>query len=305
MSRPCKHKCVNGDKCSRNTLDEHQLCSKHKRYKMYDHLKTNQVKKPIEKKHNLKKEWVSDKDINKPQNKVEKGGGEKHEKKVEKGGVKKVREIVIETVVDDDDGQSNNKSRKLLTQPTDDLNKLYDPVEEEFEKILEECIFPKEPRDRGEEDVKEKVTKKVSADKESAEEDEEDEESIQAKKLAALKLKNQIIASHLLKTGYFTLIKVGENFHESLSGLAVDLQKDKNVNEVLEELASEYMEELGISEMSPEMRLMLLTGVAIGNKFATFSSAQSSSSSSFSSSSSSSSCQVNVSSTLMDEIDRE
>lgn len=269
---------------------------------MYDHLKTNQVKKPTEKKHNLKKEWVSDKDINKPQNKVEKGGseksgGEKAEKKVEKGGVKKVREIVIETVVDE------KESRKLLTQPTDDLNKLYDPVEEEFEKILEECMDEQEPRDRGEEDVKEKVTKKVSADKESAEEGEEDEESIQAKKLAALKLKNQIIASHLLKTGYFTLIKVGENFHESLSGLAVDLQKDKNINEVLEELASEYMEELGISEMSPEMRLMLLTGVAIGNKFATFSSAQSSSSSSFSSSSSS--CQVNVSSTLMDEIDRE
>lgn len=304
----CKHKSVNGDRCSRKTLDEHQLCSKHKRYKMYDHLKTKTTKKPIDiqkkKPTPLKKDWVSDKDINKPPKGVkEVKGGREIGVKEKENIVKKVRQIVIETTVDDD-SRENKNPRKKLTQPVDENTwigvdgDLSDPVEEEFEKLLEECIEDQEGEgevESGRAESGKKATKKVSVDKESND-NVEDEESIQEKKLAALKLKNQVIASHLLKTGYFTLVKVSENFHESLSGLALDLQRDKNVNEVLDELANEYMEELGITEMSPEMRLMLLTGVAIGNKLMASKAV---------SSSSSSSCQVNVPSTLMEEIDGE
>lgn len=113
------------------------------------------------------------------------------------------------------------------------------------------------------------------------------------KKLEKIKLKNAMMTSHIIKVAYFATISISENFSESLQGLSQELKNDALVNECLEELGEIYTDELGLSQMSPEYRLMLLTGVAIAGKFMSTSIKEKSTKS------------ISVSQSVLDELDKE
>jgi len=76
------------------------------------------------------------------------------------------------------------------------------------------------------------------------------------------KRENDVLSKNFLKMGYITCVSLIESSSpKNMGGLTMMCDRDKNIQQCLEELTEEYGDMLGLADMDPATRLAICTGM--------------------------------------------
>lgn len=155
-----------------------------------------------------------------------------------------------------------------------DLNDT-DNVDDAFENIMDETqVIDERKRDK---DVE--VLEYEGSDNDQASEYDEfnsgeqsqgyESDSSETKVVKKKKSKVSKVANEkIVKIGYFTLLNIAEKqCNPYLNGLVAECVQDEDIHECLRELSEEFEDMLGISDLDPSIKLLLLTGIVCAKKY--------------------------------------